>query len=76
MKTVVILSGGFLLFDEQMPMKKLAGVCLAMVGIIWYSGLKMQKASPAAAAPGKGPGKAPQETDPLVAKDKPKEAVV
>ena len=76
LKTVVILSGGFLLFDEQMPLKKLAGVVLAMMGIIWYSGLKMQKASPPAAAAGKGPAKTPQETEPLVARDKPKQAVV
>ena len=73
---MLILSGGFVLFNESMPMKKLAGVVLAMVGIIWYSGLKMQKASPPPAAQGKGPAKTPQETDPLVAKDKPKQAVV
>ena len=32
---MVILAGGFLLFDEAMPPKKLAGVVLAMGGIVW-----------------------------------------
>lgn len=76
LKTVLILSGGFVLFNESMPMKKLAGVVLAMVGIIWYSSLKMQKAGPPPAAQGKGSAKTLQETEPLVAKDKPKQAVV
>lgn len=35
LKTVIILAGGFLLFDEAMPPKKLAGVALAMGGIMW-----------------------------------------
>ena len=35
LKTMVILAGGFLLFDEAMPPKKLAGVVLAMGGIVW-----------------------------------------
>lgn len=76
LKTVIILAGGFVLFDEKMPAKKLAGVLLALVGIIWYSGLKMQKAGAAPAAPGKGqlpgkgPAKSPLETEPLVAKSK------
>ena len=72
---MLILSGGFLLFNEQMPVKKLAGVMLAMVGIIWYSTLKMQKSGPSPAASGKSPGRMPQENEPLVAKDKPKQAV-
>ncbi|KAK9834834.1 hypothetical protein WJX81_002364 [Elliptochloris bilobata] len=41
LKTVIILAGGFVLFNEAMPPKKLAGVALGMGGIIWYSYLKM-----------------------------------
>ena len=67
LKTVIILAGGFVLFDEKMPAKKLGGVLLALVGIIWYSGLKMQKASsPPAQQPGKGGPKAAHESEPLV----------
>jgi hypothetical protein len=35
LKTVIILAGGFLLFNEAMPPKKLAGVALGMGGIVW-----------------------------------------
>lgn len=35
LKTVIILAGGFLLFEEPMPLKKLAGIVLGMSGIIW-----------------------------------------
>ena len=76
LKTVLILSGGFLLFDEKMPAQKLAGVVLAMMGIIWYSSLKMQKAGPPPPAPGKGAARAPQENEPLMGKDRTKQAVV
>ena len=35
-KTVIILAGGgVLVFGDEMPPKKLAGICLAMIGIIW-----------------------------------------
>ena len=34
-KTVIILAGGVLLFGDDMPPKKLAGISLAMGGIIW-----------------------------------------
>ncbi len=75
LKTVIILAGGFLLFDEKMPAKKLAGVLLALAGIIWYSGQKMQKAAGATPAQAKGAAKAtPHETEPLVASEKPKQA--
>ena len=36
-KTVLILAGGCLFFGEDMPLKKLAGISVAMVGIIWYT---------------------------------------
>ena len=35
LKTVIILAGGFLIFNEAMPPKKLAGVALSLTGIIW-----------------------------------------
>lgn len=41
LKTVIILSGGCLLFGDAMPLKKFLGVCTAMVGIIWYTQLKL-----------------------------------
>ena len=34
-KTVIILAGGVLLFGDTMPLKKLSGIGLAMIGIIW-----------------------------------------
>ena len=39
LKTVIILAGGFLLFHEAMPLKKLAGIVLGMSGIVWCATL-------------------------------------
>lgn len=36
-KTVIILMGGCMFFGDEMPLKKLAGISVAMLGIIWYS---------------------------------------
>ena len=36
-KTVIILAGGCLFFGDDMPLKKLAGINVAMFGIIWYT---------------------------------------
>lgn len=44
-KTVLILSGGFLFFGDSMSNEKLLGVALAMSGIVWYSMLTMQQAA-------------------------------
>ncbi len=41
LQTVIILTGGCLLFGDEMPLKKFAGISLAMCGIIWYSILKL-----------------------------------
>ena len=54
-KTFCIMAGGVLLFGEEMPMKKLGGIAIAMVGIVLYSYLKLSAAQasqhkPAAAA--------------------------
>lgn len=35
-KTVLILTGGCMFFGDEMPPKKLLGVCVAMCGIIWW----------------------------------------
>jgi solute carrier family 35 protein E3 len=34
-KTVLILSGGVLFFGDSMPAKKLGGILVAMLGIVW-----------------------------------------
>jgi len=36
LKTVIILTGGCMLFGDEMPPKKLLGVSVAMAGIVWY----------------------------------------
>lgn len=36
-KTVIILMGGCMFFGDEMPLKKLAGISIAMLGIMWYS---------------------------------------
>ena len=41
LQTVIILTGGCLLFGDEMPLKKFAGISLAMCGIIWYSMMKL-----------------------------------
>lgn len=52
LKTVIILTGGCMFFGDTMPAKKFVGVCIAMVGIIWYTQMKLSAASagPASAA--------------------------
>jgi solute carrier family 35 protein E3 len=35
LKTVIILTGGCLFFGDEMPLKKLAGIAIAMAGIVW-----------------------------------------
>jgi len=37
LKTVIILTGGCMFFGDSMPPKKLFGVCIAMLGIIWWA---------------------------------------
>ncbi|KAK9810595.1 hypothetical protein WJX73_003239 [Symbiochloris irregularis] len=50
-KTVIILVGGVVFFGDRMPLTKVAGISLAMAGIIWYSQLKLAAASSARGAP-------------------------
>eukprot|EP00195_Chlamydomonas_chlamydogama_P008271 CAMPEP_0202906904 /NCGR_PEP_ID=MMETSP1392-20130828/40662_1 /ASSEMBLY_ACC=CAM_ASM_000868 /TAXON_ID=225041 /ORGANISM="Chlamydomonas chlamydogama, Strain SAG 11-48b" /LENGTH=371 /DNA_ID=CAMNT_0049595587 /DNA_START=223 /DNA_END=1338 /DNA_ORIENTATION=+ len=52
LKTVIILTGGCLFFGDSMPPKKFFGVCIAMVGIIWYTHLKLVQAENVASSSG------------------------
>ncbi len=45
LKTVVILTGGCLMFGDIMTMQKLSGILVSMVGIVWYTQLKSPQAS-------------------------------
>lgn len=44
LKTVIILTGGCMFFGDDMPLKKLGGISVAMVGIIWYTQMKLTAA--------------------------------
>lgn len=50
LKTVLIISGGCLLFGEDMSAKRLAGVLMALAGIIWYTWLITSTPHPAQSA--------------------------
>jgi len=52
LKTVTILTMGVLIFGDSMGSKKLFGILIALVGVIWYSKIKLdkQQAQQAAAA--------------------------
>ncbi|EFJ43115.1 hypothetical protein VOLCADRAFT_106985 [Volvox carteri f. nagariensis] len=52
LKTVIILTGGCLLFGDSMPAKKLLGVCIAMGGIAWYTQQKLASSKAPGAASG------------------------
>lgn len=43
-KTVIILTGGVFFFGDSMPPKKMFGIAVAMVGIVWYSQIKLTEA--------------------------------
>jgi solute carrier family 35 protein E3 len=45
MKTVLIVTGGVLLFGDTMGIQKLIGLLVAMSGIVWYSQIKMAEAN-------------------------------
>lgn len=42
LKTVIILTGGCLIYGDAMPLKKFLGICVTMVGISWYTYLTVQ----------------------------------
>ncbi|KAG2438048.1 hypothetical protein HXX76_005660 [Chlamydomonas incerta] len=50
LKTVIILSGGCMFFGDTMPLKKFTGVCIAMMGIIWYTQQKLASGNGGGAA--------------------------
>eukprot|EP01023_Acetabularia_acetabulum_P059067 TRINITY_DN7075_c0_g2_i1.p1 TRINITY_DN7075_c0_g2~~TRINITY_DN7075_c0_g2_i1.p1 ORF type:complete len:330 (-),score=61.83 TRINITY_DN7075_c0_g2_i1:1561-2550(-) len=47
-KTVIVLMGGVVFFGDSMPPKKALGVAVAMIGIGWYSKLKLEQGKQAA----------------------------
>lgn len=44
-QTVLILSGGVILFGEHMPLGRFLGICVTMFGIVWYSWINVQQAA-------------------------------
>jgi len=56
LKTVIILTGGCLLFGDQMPGSKLAGLGVAMAGIVWYTHIKMSPSAASVVVAGGGGG--------------------
>lgn len=44
LKTCIILTGGCVLFGDEMPFKKFIGVCVSLLGMVWYTNLKMAEA--------------------------------
>lgn len=54
LKTVIILTGGCLLFGDDMPPRKLIGVLIAMAGIVWYSQIQLAATGGIGAANGAG----------------------
>lgn len=43
LKTVLIVGAGVALFGDEMGIKKLMGLVVAMCGIVWYSHIKMEE---------------------------------
>jgi len=44
LKTCIILTGGCVLFGDEMPFKKFIGVCVSLLGMVWYTNVKMAEA--------------------------------
>ncbi|GLC46340.1 hypothetical protein PLESTM_001860200 [Pleodorina starrii] len=55
-KTVLILTGGCLIFGEAMPWKRLLGILVTMAGIAWYTYLTMQQLKQGKSEAGGGGG--------------------
>jgi solute carrier family 35, member E3 len=47
---VLILAGGYVFFGDTMTREKFGGVCVAMLGIVWYSQLQLAASRERAAA--------------------------
>lgn len=43
-KTVVVLASDFILFSRPFEFKSTAGILLTMIGVFWYTSLKLEKA--------------------------------
>ena len=44
LKTCIILTGGCVMFGDEMPFKKFIGVCVSLLGMVWYTNVKMAEA--------------------------------
>lgn len=64
-KTVIILTGGCVLFHETMSLTRFLGISLAMTGIIWYSQISLSSANQAKAQP-KAAASTKEEEQPLI----------
>ncbi|GBF94129.1 solute carrier family 35 member E3 [Raphidocelis subcapitata] len=54
LKTVLIVAAGVALFGDEMGVKKLLGLAVAMAGIVWYSHIKLEEARKPAPGDSKG----------------------
>ena len=43
LKTVTILTMGVITFGDSMTLKKAMGILMALVGVVWYSKIKLEK---------------------------------
>jgi solute carrier family 35 protein E3 len=50
LKTLLIVAAGVVFFGEEIGLKKLTGLLVAMAGIVWYSQIKLVESSAAASA--------------------------
>ena len=58
LKLSIILTSGYVIFGEQASIQKLVGVTFALVGIFWYTDLKLAASENASADPKTAPGAA------------------
>ena len=49
-KTVIILTGGVVFFNDAMPVNKMGGIVVAMIGIVWYTQVKLEESRAAMSA--------------------------
>lgn len=54
LKTVLIVAAGVFMFGDEMGIKKLMGLVVAMFGIIWYSQIKIEESRKPAQGASKG----------------------
>ncbi|GAX83445.1 hypothetical protein CEUSTIGMA_g10870.t1 [Chlamydomonas eustigma] len=61
-KTVIILSGGVLFFDDITSWKRFAGICVAMAGIGWYTQMTIMGSTQSLSQGSKSPSPGPLKT--------------